>query len=90
MQRFTFKTHRTEDGHPQQDHILWELPAELRPHRDELVRQAGLRPKLIQEAGLLTEAWETHPKDAIILAPSLEFGAGQVFAVSREAVPAPL
>lgn len=87
MQKFTFDTYKVEDGHPPQDHILWDLPEELAPHRDELIRQAGLPAAQIHEAGELGAAWGKHPTGAVILAPALEFENGQVFAVSREAPP---
>jgi hypothetical protein len=87
MQRFTFETYKADAGHPPEDQIMWELPGEFLGQRDVLVRQAGLDPSQIQEAGLLTAPWGRHPKRAIILAPAVDFTPGDVFAVSREAIP---
>jgi len=86
MQQFTFDIHKARDGYPPQDLILWEVPEELLSHREALFRQAGLDPGQIQELGLLTATWQTHPKNAVILAPTVDFTGSEVFAVSREPI----
>ena len=86
MLTFRFFQYLSDYGHPSSDAVCQELPADLMPFRDAIIRQAGLDPARTELVGLLIHRWGNHPAKAIILAPDLKFAVGSRFALSNQAV----
>ena len=91
MKRFTFDKFDSKDhGRPVAlgpDTDIGELPIELIPSKDAIIRQAGFDPADVGDhIGVFWRPWQNHPKGSVIVANDWNFLAGEPFAISREQV----
>ena len=81
---FNFESYDPKDGHLAPEDILWDLPIELMPYKDSIIRQAGFDPADNPRFGVLIKAWGKHQRSSIIVAPDINFIHGCRFAISTE------